>query len=88
MQIWEGVYKKRIAIKGKGKCGSMRTIVAYKAKDKVFFIFGYAKNKKSNITLEEKKVAKILAKEMLSYSYEELEYLIKVGSLFEVHYEK
>jgi hypothetical protein len=30
------IYKKRIAIRGKGKSGSLRTILAYKMKTKLF----------------------------------------------------
>lgn len=39
------VYKRRVALPGRGKRGSVRTILAFKAGDKAFFIFGYAKKR-------------------------------------------
>jgi len=36
------VYKKRVAIGGKGKSGGVRTILAFKVDDKAFFIYGFA----------------------------------------------
>ena len=44
-----GVYKKRIALPGRGKRGGARTIIAYRTNQVAFFIFGYSKNKKDNL---------------------------------------
>jgi hypothetical protein len=79
-----GVIKKRIATKGRGKSSSTRTIVAFKKDHHCFFIFGYEKNTKSNITANEEKAFKIVAKSLLTYSDVELDELIKEGSLIEV----
>ena len=79
------LYKKRIPIKGQGKRGGARSIVVYKAHDKAFFIFGYAKNKKADISDEELKLARMLSKEMLSYSESQLIHLIQQGKLIEVN---
>ena len=43
------LFKKRIGLKGKGKSGGIRTIIAFKKEDKAFFIYGFAKNEKANI---------------------------------------
>ena len=80
------VYKKRIALKGHGKRGGARSIIAYKAASRTFFIFGYAKNERSNMTTEERKIAKTLAAELLSYSAEQLKKLVKDGKLMEVEF--
>lgn len=82
------VYKKRIALKGHGKRGGVRSIIAYRASDKAFFIFGYAKNAKDNMSAEEKKIAKAFASELLAYSDEQLNTLFKNGKLIEVNYEE
>ncbi len=72
------VYKKRIALKGRGKRGGVRSIIASKVLDKAFFIFGYAKNTKENMIAEEKKATKAtkatkaLAGELLSYTADKL----------------
>ena len=73
-------------IKGHGKRGGARSIIAYKAASRTFFIFGYAKNERSNMTTEERKIAKTLAAELLSYSAEQLDKLVKDGKLMEVEY--
>lgn len=78
------VYKKRISLQGQGKRGGARSIIAYKVEDKAFFIYGYSKNEKANISPEEKKLLKALAKEMLSYSTGQLTQLLKTKKLFEV----
>ena len=80
------VYKKRIALKGHGKRGGVRSIIAYRVSEKAFFIFGYAKNEKETMTAEEKKMTKAFASELLSYSNEQLSKLVKDGTLIEVNY--
>ncbi|BCA94885.1 addiction module toxin RelE [Legionella antarctica] len=82
-----GVIKKRVANKGRGKSGSVRTIVAFKKKNHCFFVFGFEKNAKSNISSNEEKAIKIIAKALLANSEEELNNLIKDGSLEEVQNE-
>jgi hypothetical protein len=78
------IYKKRIAINNQGKRGGARTIIAFKAHDKAIFIYGYAKNKRSNITDKEEKALKALATEYFSYSETQINKAIKLGELIEV----
>ena len=82
------VYKKRIALEGRGKRGGARSIIAYMMTKKAFFIFGFAKNEKENVSPEEIKIAKAFASELLSYGDEELKKLIKDNILIEVTYER
>jgi hypothetical protein len=82
-----GVIKKRVANKGRGKSGSVRTIIAFKKGAHCFFIFGFEKNAKSNISSNEERAIKIVAKSLLAYSDNELTSLIKDGSLVEVQNE-
>lgn len=82
------IYKKRIALSGHGKRDGTRSIIAYQIRKKAFFIFGYAKNKKDNISAEELKIAKAFASELRSYNDQQLDTLIKDGKLIEVKYEK
>src|SRR3546814_8970913 len=44
------VVKKRIAVGGRGKSGGVRTLVATNKGERWFFVFGFAKNVKANIT--------------------------------------
>ena len=48
------VIKKRVARTGQGKSGGFRTIIAFNVDDKSFFIFGFSKNEKANISIKEK----------------------------------
>lgn len=82
-----GVIKKRVANKGRGKSGSTRTIVAFKKGKNCFFVFGFEKNAKSNISSNEEKAFKIVAKSLLAYSDLEINKLIKEGALVEVENE-
>jgi hypothetical protein len=82
-----GVLKKRVANKGRGKSSSTRTIVAFKKGKNCFFIYGFEKIEKSNISSNEEKAFKIIAKSLLNYSDLELNQLIKDGILLEINNE-
>lgn len=78
------IYKKRIALEGRGKRSGARTIVAFKAHKSTFFIYGFAKNVRSSISEKEESALKMLAKIYFGYSDEQLLQAVKAGQLFEV----
>jgi hypothetical protein len=78
------VYKKRIKLPGRGKSGGARTLIAYRANEKVFFTFGFAKNERENIDSNELKAIKALAAELLAYTNDQLEDAIEAGALKEI----
>ncbi|MDD8060276.1 type II toxin-antitoxin system RelE/ParE family toxin [Shewanella metallivivens] len=78
------VIKKRIARTDQGKSGGFRTIIAFKVDDKSFFMFGFSKNEKANISAKEKTALKIMAKELLAYDNKQLAKALKHKALFEV----
>lgn len=78
------VVKKRIALEGGGKSGGVRTILAYKVGNKAFFVYGFAKNDRTNINRNELKALKHLAKELLGYSDKSLVEAVEYGALIEV----
>ena len=82
------IYKKRVAINNRGKRGGARTIVTFKTNDKAIFIYGFSKNKRENITLQEEEALKLLAKTYLAYSEDYILRAIKLDELIEVNYEK
>jgi hypothetical protein len=51
------VVKKRVALPGRGKRGGSRTLVVYQQADKAFFVYGFAKNERANISDKELKGA-------------------------------
>jgi len=79
-----GLVKKRVARLGQGKRSSFRTLIATNKKDRWFFLFGFAKNERSNIDKDEEKALKALSKEMLSYTPEALEQAKQNKVLIEV----
>jgi hypothetical protein len=48
-----GLVKQRIARKAEGKRGGYRTIIAYRARGRAVFLFGFAKNTKANLDPDE-----------------------------------
>ncbi len=79
------VYKKRVPLQSRGKRGGARTLVAFKTDDKAFFIYGFAKNKRSNVLPVELKALKLLATQLLSYTDTELTIAINKKELIEIY---
>ena len=78
------VYKKRVALAGRGKRGGVRTLIAYQGGEKAFFMFGFAKNERSNISKDELKALKLMAKDLLGMSDARLKKALKAKELIEV----
>jgi hypothetical protein len=78
------VMKKRVAVGGRGKRGGVRTLIVYKSGDRAFFVFGFAKNVRANVSSDDLKALRHLAKELMSYSDKTLTKAIRHGALIEV----
>ena len=78
------VVKKRVALPGRGKRGSTRTLVAFRQGNKAFFIYGFAKKERTNISDQELRALKMLAKELMSYTTATLTKATKAGELIEI----
>ncbi len=78
------VYKKCVRLDGRGKRGGARTLLAYKAKDKAFFIYGYSKNEKENIEPKALEVLKELAAIFLGYTEAQITKALQSGELKEI----
>ena len=78
------VYKKRVGAQGRGKRGSVRTLLAFKVEEKACFMYGFAKNQRANISDKELHALKRLAAEIIAYSDEALEQVLHAGELSEV----
>jgi hypothetical protein len=83
-----GVVKKRIALPGKGKSGGARTLVATNKRDRWFFLFGFEKNVRANITAEELQGLRIIAGQLLGMTPGQLDEAVRDGSLQEICYEQ
>ena len=78
------VVKKRVTLPGRGKRGGARTLLAYQQDDKAFFVYGFAKNERANISIKELRALKLLAGELLGYSDLALDKATRAGELIEV----
>ena len=79
-----GVVKQRIARINEGKSGGYRSIILFRAGDKAFFVYGFAKSKRDNINQDELAGFKALADEMLGYDDATLVRSLKSGAIIEV----
>lgn len=77
--------KKRIARPGQGKSGGFRTLVAAKRGKLYFFLYGFAKNERSNIDKDEEAALKKLASTLLGLQLPALSRALKADELIEVH---
>lgn len=83
-----GVFKKRVALPGRGKSGSVRTLLATNRHDRWFFVFGFEKNDRTNISPKELEALQLLAGDLLSLKKEQIRRAIKDGTFLEVTDEK
>ena len=81
------VYKKRVALPGRGKSGSTRTLIATNREDRWFFLFGFEKNDRENITQAELAYLQGAAQIFLGYSSDDLQSAIARGDFLEVEYD-
>jgi hypothetical protein len=82
-----GIVKKRIALPGRGKRGSTRILLATNRDDRWFFVFGFEKNERENISDNELATLKMLAKDLLGMTAAQITVAIGEGSLVEVEHE-
>jgi hypothetical protein len=81
-----GVFKKRIALPGQGKRGSLRTILATKAGTRWFYLFGFKKNERSNISEQELEALKALAEDLFTLDAKDLQTALRDGALTEIEH--
>ena len=82
------VYKKRVALPGRGKSGSARTLIATNRDNRWIFIFGFEKNDRENITQAELAYLQKVAQVFLGYSDAELLLAISREYFLEVHHDE
>jgi len=86
--LCRGVVKKRIALPGKGKTGGARTLVATNKRDRWFFLFGFEKTVRANITAEELQGLRIIAGQLLRMAPGQLDEAVRDNSLQEICHEQ
>lgn len=79
-----GVYKQRVARPGGGKSGGFRTIIVFRVGGQSFFVHGFGKNEKANVSAKELTALKKLADTLLALSVAEVGRAVTQGELVEV----
>lgn len=81
-----GVIKQRVARPGQGRSGGYRVLVAYRAKARSVFLFGFAKSARGNVEHDELATARDIAKAWLEADANALSRAIIEGAIQEVAY--
>lgn len=81
-----GLYKQRVARKGKGKSGGFRTLIAYRHGARAIFLFGFAKSDRENIESDELEELRKQGRAWLSMTDSSINEAIAENELQEVPY--
>jgi hypothetical protein len=82
--LGSGVYKQRMARSGGGKSGGYRVIMYYKSNFRTFFIYGFAKSGRENISKNELIFFKRNAKIYFRLTDEQIEARLQSKTLIEI----
>jgi hypothetical protein len=75
------VSKKRVGIDGRGKRSGLRTLLAFRMGERSFFVFGFAKSERANVSDKELVVLKLLGAQLLGYDARTLAQALRAGEL-------
>jgi hypothetical protein len=76
--------KQRIARTGQGRSGGFRTIIVWRARQRSFFVYGFPKSSKANLTPRELEVYQKLAALLLKYTNEAIDRALAAKELVEL----
>ena len=82
-----GIMKKRVALPGRGKRGSARTWVATNHANRWFFLIGFEKSERDNVSAKELGALKNLAADLFKLATNQLEAAVSMGTLREICHE-
>jgi hypothetical protein len=83
-----GVIKQRLARPGQGRSGGFRVLIAYRARVRSVFLFGFAKNALANVDDDELATLRDIAKAWLQADAPGLARALDEGLIQEVNYEE
>ena len=79
-----GIVKKRVGLAGRGKRAGARTLVATNKGNRWFFVYGFEKNDRANISDDELEALKDIAEQLLARTGKQLDDATNDGSLTEI----
>lgn len=83
-----GLIKQRVARPGQGRSGGYRMMVAYRAKGRAVFLYGFAKNELDNIDPDELQSLREIAAGWLAANSAKIVQAIEEEVLQEIDYDK
>lgn len=83
-ELGGGVVKKRVALPGRGKSGGARVLVATNRSNRWFFLFGFEKSERANISPSELQALKAIADDLLRLTSAELDRQVACEVLEEI----
>ncbi|MEN9480321.1 MAG: hypothetical protein RLZZ298_1716 [Pseudomonadota bacterium] len=81
------LFKQRVALPGRGKSGSTRTLLATRFAGTLYFLFGFEKKDRDNITQRELAIYQSLANTLVGFSNDQIDTALKANELMEVQHE-
>ena len=81
-----GLIKQRVAREGQGRSGGYRMLVAYRARGRAVFLYGFAKNEQENIGPDELKSLREIAAAWLDADAERIAGAVEAKELQEVEH--
>src|SRR3990172_2104313 len=79
-----GVVKKRVGLAGRGKSGGARMLVATNKGNRWFFVFGFEKNDRANVSAKELEALQAIAADLLRLSSTQLDAHLEIEALQEI----
>ena len=83
-----GLIKQRVARQGQGRSGGYRMMVAYRAKGRAVFLYGFAKNERENVDAEELTSLRKIATDLLVADAAKIARALAEGVLQEIDLEE
>ena len=82
--LGDDVYKVRVARSGEGKSGGYRVIVLFRSGERTFYVYGFEKSERANISEKELKNFKKAAKKYFAMTSDQIRERIEHGQLIEL----
>lgn len=79
-----GLVKQRVDRAGGGRSGGFRTVLVFRSGDRAVFVYGFAKNVQANLSPDDLRELRFLAKRILGFSSAELDTAVRQGDFLEV----
>ena len=82
-----GIVKKRVALPGRGKSGGARTLVATNKGNRWFYVFGFEKNERPNVSAKELEALQKIAADLLKLTSKDLDAHVEWEELQEIRHD-